>query len=266
MRTVVLTGATSGVGLGCAQTLVHAGWRVVALVRNEPPPGTEGITCDLASLQSVRAASERVLELCPRIDVLLGCAGVAPWERRESADGFELTWATNVLGHALLTELLLDRLKTSAPSRVVMISGNGHRKGSIHWDDLQLRRDYSAIKAGTQAALGKMMWTYAMARELEGTGVTVNTFCPGFVAGRLTRDFPRWLQPIVKVGNAFAQSPEEGARTPVWLATAPELANLSGKYFRHRAMKISSPESRDVAAQDRLIAEIRRSTTVTHSA
>lgn len=260
MRTVVLTGATSGVGLGCAQTLVREGWRVVALVRNEAPEGTEAIRCDLASLQSVREASARVLETCPRIDVLLGCAGVAPWKRHESRDGFELTWATNVLGHALLTELLLERLKASAPSRIVMISGNAHRRGTIHWDDLQLRERYSAMSAGMQAALGKIMWTYAMARELEGTDVTINTFCPGFVEGRLTRDFPGWLQPIVKVGNRFAQSPEEGARTPVWLASAPELRAVSGKYFRHRAAKKSSPESYDVAAQDRLMEEIRRAT------
>lgn len=231
---------------------------MVALVRSTAPPGVEAIRCDLASLQSVREASVQVLESCPRIDVLLGCAGVAPWERRESADGFELTWGTNVLGHALLTELLLERLRESAPARIVMISGDAHRRGTIHWDDLQLR-NYSAIKAGTQAALGKIMWTYAMARELDGSGVTINTFCPAFVKGNLTRDFPRWLQPIVKVGNLFAQTCEQGARTPVWLATASELSNVSGKFFRHRALRASSAESHDVARQNQLLSMIRES-------
>ena len=111
MRTVVLTGATSGVGSGCLQVLRRSGWRVVALVRGEAPEGVEAIECDLATLRSVRRAAAEVLDTCPRIDVLLGCAGVVPWKRRESVDGFELTWATNVLGHALLTELLLERLE-----------------------------------------------------------------------------------------------------------------------------------------------------------
>ena len=258
-KTVVLTGATSGVGAGCVTTLREAGWRIVALVRSRAPEGTEGIECDLASLESVREASARVLESCPRIDVLLGCAGVAPWERRESADGFELAWATNVLGHALLFERLRARLVESAPARVLMISGDAHRRGRIHWDDLQLREGYSAMNAGTQAALGKILWTYAIARELEGTGVTVNTFCPAFVRGRLTRDFPGWMQPLVAVGNLFAQSPVKGARTPVWLATDAALEGVSGRYFRHRAPRESSSESHDVEAQSRLLAEIRRS-------
>ena len=144
------------------------------------------------------------------------------------------------------------------PSRIVMISGDAHRRGAMRWDDLQMERRYSPLAAGTQAALAKILWTFAMARELEGSGVTANTFCPAFVRGRLTRDFPRWLQPVARFGNRFAQSPERGARTPVWLATAPELETVNGGYFRHLARRQSSPATLEVSSQDRLLAIVRQ--------
>lgn len=260
--TVVLTGATSGVGWGAARTLVAGGCRVVALARNverarERCPGVEAVECDLASRASVVRAADAVLARCERIDVLLGCAGVAPWRRRESTDGFELTWATNILGHALLTERLRERLVASAPSRVVMISGNAHRSAALRWHDLQLREGYSVLAAGKQAALAKILWTYAVARELDGSGVTVNTFCPAFVRSGLTRDFPWWVRPLVGLGQLFAQSEARGARTPVWLATSAEVEGVTGKYFRHGAERDSSAASHERETQARMLSTVR---------
>ncbi|MEM9068297.1 MAG: SDR family NAD(P)-dependent oxidoreductase [Myxococcota bacterium] len=263
MRTVVLTGGTSGVGYGVAQGLQAQEHRVVALVRSLERgrallPGATLVECDLSSQASVATAAEEILRTEEHIDVLVGCAGVVPWKRATSVDGFELTWATNILGHVRLTDLLRPRLIGSAPSRVVMISGNAHRKGTIHWDDLQLTRSYSAIRAGTQAALAKIMWTFWLARELEGTGVTANTFCPGFVRSGLTRGFPWWLRPLVGLGHLVAQTPAEGARTPLWLATDPAHAQTTGGFFRHLAPRDTSAESLDPKAQARLAEEIAR--------
>lgn len=263
-KTAVLTGAGGGgVGWGVARGLLAAGWRVVALGRDVERlkamhDGIDAVHCDMSSLQSVRKAAASLMEECPRIDALVGCAGVAPWRRRESQDGVELTWATNILGHALLSELLIPRLKESAPSRIVMISGNTHRRATMHWDDLELRRSYNVMKAGSQAALAKVLWTYAMARELEGSGVTVNTFCPAFVQSGLLRDFPGWTKPLTGLAHRFAQTPDEGARTPLWLATDESLAEMSGRFCRHEKVQPDAPRASDHADQDRLLSVVRQ--------
>jgi retinol dehydrogenase-14 len=263
VKTAVLTGATSGVGWGVARGLLAQGWRVVALGRDverlrSMHEGIDAIGCDVSSLESVRKAAGQILELYPHIDTLIGCAGVAPWRRRETPDGVELTWATNILGHALLTELLIPRLKESAPSRILMISGNAHRRARLSWDDLQLRDNYSVMKAGPQAALAKVLWTFAMARELEGTGVTVNTFCPAFVKSGLLRDFPGWAMPLVRLALRVAQTPDEGARTPLWLATDESLVDMSGRFCRHRKAQPDAPGAKVQVDQERLLGVVRQ--------
>ncbi|MCB9593545.1 MAG: SDR family NAD(P)-dependent oxidoreductase [Sandaracinaceae bacterium] len=274
-KTYVLTGATSGVGLGVARGLASDGVRLVSLCRDEArgraaAEGLAGtvdvVSCDLASQASVRRAAAEVLERCPRIDALVSCAGVAPWQRHTTTEGVELVWATNFLGAFLLEHLLEARLIESAPSRVVLIAGDAHRKGVIHWDDVELTKGYGAMPAGTQSVLAKILWTYHLARRLEGTGVTANAFCPGFVRSGLTRDFPWYLRPVIAVGHLFAQSPEQGARTPVWLATSPELEGVTGKYFRFMKELRSSEATYDVAAQDRLVALAQEMTQVDEGA
>ncbi|MFK8001865.1 MAG: SDR family NAD(P)-dependent oxidoreductase [Polyangiales bacterium] len=266
-KTAVLTGASGGVGWGVARGLLAAGWRVVALGRDverlrSMHEGVDAVHCDMSSLTSVRKAAATLLEACPRIDALIGCAGVAPWRRRESQAGVELTWATNILGHALLAELLIPRVKQSAPSRIVMISGNAHRRATMHWDDLELRRSYSVMKAGSQAALAKVLWTYAMARELEGTGVTVNTFCPAFVQSGLLRDFPSWTKPLTGLAMRFAQTPDEGARTPLWLTTDESLTKMSGRFCRHEKVQPHAPRAQVQADQDHLLRVVRQAISV----
>lgn len=261
-KTAVLTGASGGVGWGVARGLLAEGWRVVGLGRDVERLQTmhseiDAVRCDMSSLQSVRGASARILEECPQIDVLIGCAGVAPWRRRESESGVEVTWATNILGHVQLAERLIPRLQQSAPSRIVMISGNTHRRAKIHWDDLELRRSYSVMKAGSQAALAKVLWTYAMARELEGSGVTANTFCPAFVRSGLLRDFPGWTKPLTGLAMRFAQTPEEGARTPLWLATDESLAEMSGRFCRHEKVQPHAPRAQVQSDQERLLRVVR---------
>jgi len=261
-RTIVLTGGTSGVGLGAARTLATEHTRIISLCRDETRgrAAAEGLAgtvdvvlCDLSSQASVRRAAAEILETCPRIDALLSCAGVAPWKRRTTAEGVELVWATNFLGAFLLEHLLEDRLIESAPARIVMISGDAHRAGKIHWDDIELTQGYSAMEAATQSVLAKIMWTYQLARRLEGTGVTANAFCPAFVRSGITRDFPWYMRPMIALSHLFAQSPEQGARTPVWLLEAPEVEGLTGKYFREKAELRSSEASHDIEAQERVV-------------
>ncbi len=262
-KTAVVSGVTSGVGWGVARGLVAKGWHVVGLARDPERAQhihggqIEAVRCDLASHSATEAAAAEVLNRCPKIDALIGCAGVVPWKRKENAEGVELTWATNILGHALLTDRLLDRLQASAPARVIMISGNTHRSATIHWTDPELRAGYNALRAGKQAALAKVLWTYAMARQLEDSDVTFNTFCPAFVKSGLTRDFPRWLAPLVALGHLFAQTPEEGARTPIWLATDSALEETTGHFFRHRAPQPHAPHATRQEDQDRMLALIR---------
>lgn len=268
--TIVLTGATSGVGRGAAIGLARRGVGLVLPCRDPARattatapvsaaatgPAPRLVRCDLADRASVRDAAADILERCPRIDALVHCAGVTAWERREDADGVELTWSTNVLGTVQLTGLLLDRLTASAPSRVVVISGNAHRKATIRWDDPMLRRGWSTWASASQAALARVLWTFHLARRLDGSGVTANTFCPGFVKSGLTRGFPPWMRPLVGLGHLFAQSEERGGATAVQLALDPALAEVTGRFYRKGRERPPGEGTRDPAVQDRLAAMV----------
>lgn len=268
-RTYVLTGGTSGVGLGVLRGLAAPHVRLISLCRNEArgraaaeglAGNVEVVVCDLSSPASVEAAAAAVAERAPRLDGLVSCAGVAPWNRTTTPEGTELTWATNVLGTHRLERALLPLLERGAPSRVVIIAGDAHRKGRIHWEDPELRANYSAMRAGTQSVLAKIMLTNALARRLDGSGVTANSFCPAFVKSGLTRGYPRILQPLIRVGHLFAQTPDQGARTPLWLVRSPDVEGLTGRFFRHCAERSTSAAARDGSAQERLFQLVERAT------
>jgi NAD(P)-dependent dehydrogenase (short-subunit alcohol dehydrogenase family) len=249
---VVITGATSGIGAAAALELARLGAAVVPVGRDERrlakvarAVGGEGIRADLASLAEVRRLAGELLERHERIDVLVNNAGVMPGRRRLSPDGLELTFAVNHLAPFLLSNLLLDRLRESAPARVVTTSSVAHSGGLIDLDDLQLERGWTMMRAYSNSKLANILFTRELARRLEGSGVVANCFHPGVIRTRLTRR----ANPLLMVGARLAApllgSPRTGAETLVWLASAPDAGDVSGGYFENRRPARQSAQSQD---------------------
>lgn len=279
-KTVVITGATSGIGRETAVALAGAGGRVVITARDrgrgeaavdgiQQRSGSstvELVVFDLGALASVRAGAGEVLARCPRIDVLVNNAGIVLSDRRLTPDGLEATFAVNHLGPFLLTELLLDRIKASAPARIVNVASTAHKSArrGLDFDDLQSEHAYRALKVYSKSKLANMLFTTELARRLAGTGVTANCLHPGTVATGYGRDgdttgvFAFGL----KVIKPFILSPERGARTSVFLASAPEVAGVTGAYFVRckQATPSRAARSAEAAAQlweatEKLVAE-----------
>lgn len=257
-KTCVITGANSGIGLETARGLARLGARVV-LVCRDPRKGEAArreliaatgngqislLVADLASLDSVRQLAREIEASCPRLDVLIHNAGLMAKQRQVSADGFEIQLAVHHLAPFLLTELLLDRLRHSAPARVILVSSMLHKLARIDFDDLQCQRKYGTLRAYGQSKLAMLHYTYELAERLRGTGVTVNALHPGAVATNI--GMPEWLAP-------FIATPEKGARTSIYLASAPELEKVSGKYFVGCKEAKSSRRSHDRAIGKRLL-------------
>ncbi len=249
-RVCLVTGASGGIGKATARGLAAMGATVLWAARDRARCEGEVVDLDLASLASVRAAAARVRAAHGRLDVLVCNAGVWSRQRRTTADGFELTFGVNHLGHFLLVRELEDLLRASAPARVVIVSSNEHRRGRIDWDDLMFeRRRYGGPTAYRQSKLANLLHAGALARRLAGSGVTANALHPGVVATALARDYP---QPLIKLLNLVLLSPEEGARTSLHLASAPELAGVTGAWFEKCREVRAAPRALDVSAQDRL--------------
>ncbi|MFL5781541.1 MAG: SDR family oxidoreductase [Thermoleophilaceae bacterium] len=251
-RTVVVTGASSGIGAAGAVELARLGATVVPVGRDERrlaevarKVGGEGLRADLASLAGVRRLADELLERCERIDVLVNNAGVMPGRRRLTADGLELTFAVNHLAPFLLTNLLLDHLRESAPARVVTTSSVAHSGGLVDLDDLQLESGWSMMRAYSTSKLANVLFTRELARRLEGSGVVANCFHPGVIRTRLTRRANPLLMVGARLAAPFLGSPKTGAETLVWLASAPEAAELSGGYFENCAPARQSAQSQD---------------------
>ena len=265
-RTVVITGANSGVGKATAVALARAGADTVITARHEGrgrqavadirrDSGSEKVDLvvfDLADLASVRKGADQVLDRCGRIDVLVNNAGLVLSERTETVDGFEATFATNHLGPFLLTRLLTDRLVASSPSRVVNVASTAHRgaRRGLDFDDLQSTRNYRGMQAYSRSKLANILFTGELARQLSGTGVTANSLHPGTVASGFARDDDAtgFLAFGVKVIEPFILTPAKGARTSVYLASSPEVANVTGQYFVKCRARAPSPAARDEAA------------------
>jgi retinol dehydrogenase-14 len=262
---VVVTGASSGIGLETALGLARLGASValvardrakgeaaLAAVRQTSAGGTPSLfLADLASLAEVRRLAGALAAL-PRVDVLLNNAGAIHATRKESPDGIELTFAVNHLAPFLLTRLLLPRLRASTPSRVVTVSSEAHRLGPIDLDDLQARRGYAAMKAYGRSKLANILFANELARREAATGVTSNSLHPGVVATGFGRNDPGWFRLLVTLGMPFLSSPRKGARTSIHVASAPELASVTGRYFKDRREVAPAPYARDEAVQRRL--------------
>ncbi len=266
-KVCLVTGATAGIGAETAKQLARLGATVVVhgrradkcaatVTRIRQETGNDAVEflmADLSSQKEIHRLAQEFMRQYARLDVLINNAGVWKMRREESVDGIEMTFAVNHLAPFLLTNLLLDRLKASAPARIVNVSSALHRQGRIHFEDLQMQRRYNAWPAYNNSKLANLLFTYALARRLAGAGVTANALHPGRVRTNLIASnggFLRWIvQPLF---NLQAISVEEGARTSVYLATAPEVEGISGKYFGKCKEWHSSPDSYDEAAQERL--------------
>ena len=218
----------------------------------------ELVVFDLADLASVRAGAAEIAERCPRLDVLVNNAGIISSERKETADGHELTFGVNHLGPFLLTTLLLERLVASAPSRIVNVASTGAqgRPQGLAFSDLQSTGGYRGMKVYGASKLANVLFTAELARRTEGTGVTVNCCHPGVVATAWGRggDTSGMLGLGLKIMPhvPFILTPEQGAVTSVYLATSPEVAGVSGAYFVRRRAKRPSAAARDAGAAKRL--------------
>jgi NAD(P)-dependent dehydrogenase (short-subunit alcohol dehydrogenase family) len=269
-KTVIITGGNSGIGLESAVALARSGADVMITAR-DPERGKGAVddiktrsgstavdlaVFDLASLASVRAGAAELLDRCPRIDVLINNAGLVLSERTETEDGYETTFAVNHLGPFLLTNLLLDRIKASAPARIVNVASTAHkaaRKG-LDFDDLQNTAGYKQMQVYGESKLANILFTTELSRRLAGTGVTANSLHPGTVRTGYGRDGDTTglLAVGIKIGALFFMSAEKGADTSVYLASSPEVAAISGEYFIKRKVRQPSAAAADADAAKRL--------------
>jgi NAD(P)-dependent dehydrogenase (short-subunit alcohol dehydrogenase family) len=258
-------------------------------VRRGGAPGAnvDLLVADLSSQRSVRRLAGEICDRYPRLDAVIQNAGVVALQRRVTEDGIELQLAVNHLAPFLLTQLLRGPLAASGAGRVVIVASQVERHGTIRFDDLQGERHYDALQAYSQSKLGNVLFTYALAERWAGTGITVNCLHPGIVRSQLLENMwaaekkpspsqasiagaagdllrgglRRGLGAIRSRVPGFAPrkpegsgplTPEEGAKTSIFVATAPELAGVSGRYYRELAEEPSSPQSYDTAVRERL--------------
>ncbi|XP_055481731.1 retinol dehydrogenase 14 [Psammomys obesus] len=257
-KTVLITGANSGLGRATAAELLRLGARVIMGCRDRAraeeaacqlrqelsqtggpePDATDGQLVvkelDLASLRSVRAFCQELLQEEPRLDVLINNAGIFQCPYMKTEDGFEMQFGVNHLGHFLLTNLLLGLLKSSAPSRIVVVSSKLYKYGDINFDDLNSEQSYNKSFCYSRSKLANILFTRELARRLEGTNVTVNVLHPGIVRTNLGRHIhiPLLARPLFNlVSWAFFKTPLEGAQTSIYLASSPDVEGVSGRYF-----------------------------------
>ncbi|WP_246731554.1 SDR family oxidoreductase [Methylocapsa sp. S129] len=262
----LVTGATLGIGNATALGLARKGAHVVIvgrdaartreaaaqLARESGNPQVDFLVADLSSQAEARRLAAEFKARYPRLDVLLNNAGAIFTQREVTVDGYERTWALNHLAEFLLTQLLRDRLEASAPARIVNVSSTAHASGTVAFDNLQGEKKYSAWSAYGQSKLANILFTYALARRLAGKGVTANCLHPGVVATGFGHNTPGFLNIVLGLARPLLMTPEKGAATSIYLASSPELADVSGKYFAKCKPIASSKLSADVALQEKL--------------
>lgn len=266
-KVVLITGGTGGIGKATAIGLAALGARVAITGRDlrraeaaavdirgaTGNPDVDAFGADLSSQAEVRRLVAEVLAAYPRLDVLVNNVGGFWATRHVTADGLEHTFAVNHLAGFLLTNLLLDRLKASAPARVVTVSSGAQSMGKIDFEDLQGERKYSGEQAYNQSKLATVMFTYELARRLEGTGVTATALHPGVVRTGFGAEDP---SPIFKIVvpfvRPFMKTPEKGAATSIYLASSPKVEGVTGIYFAKGRPQTSNKVSYDKDAATRL--------------
>lgn len=265
-KVCIVTGATAGIGEATARELARQGARAVVVSRNpqkcadtvgriQEITGNQNVeyyAADLSSQDEIRDLASRFKEDHSRLDVLVNNAGGFYLNRQESPDGIEMTWALDHLNYFLLTNLLLDLIQSSAPARIINVSSGAHQGGEINFDDPEGEHRLYGWEAYAQAKLANVMFTYALARRLEGSGVVVNAMHPGFTATDLATNNGLLARLLMEISPLFARSAEKGAETIVYLASSPEVEGISGKYFKDKESIKSSPISYDRELQERL--------------
>ena len=269
-RVCLITGASNGIGKETAVALAAMGADVLMVAR-DPARGeaaladvrtrsgtssVELLLADLASLDEVRRLARDVRARHGNLNVLVNNAGAFNSQRSETTDGFETTFGVNHLAHFLLTGELIDLLKTSAPSRIINVSSAAHIGARLDFDDLQSKRHYGGMRAYGQSKLANVLFTYELARRLEGTSVTANAVHPGVVLTGFGRNNTGLMGLGFEVFQIFARpfllTPERGADTMIYLASSPAVEGVTGKYFVKRLAVPSTPSSYDEAIQKRL--------------
>lgn len=266
-KKILITGGNSGIGKAAATALAEMGAHVI-LVSRDAAKGEEArqeiiltsrntrvdlLQCDLASLDSVRDLSDKIHKEYHQLDVLINNAGIYVDQRMETADGFEYQIGVNHLSHFLLTNLLIDLLRKSAPSRIINVSSAAHLGGKINFNDLHLRKGYNGWKSYAQAKLANVLFTYELAHRLTGSGITVNCLHPGVVGTRFAVNRKTGKpNPLMALAKPFMLTPAQGAETTVYLAASPEVEGVTGKYFVKRRQKASSRSSYDLVAAEKL--------------
>ncbi|MEO2214652.1 SDR family oxidoreductase [Paenibacillus amylolyticus] len=267
-QTAIVTGANSGMGLATTIELARQGYRVIMACRSEKrgqealqeavrqsgSSAIELMLCDLGSLESIRQFARTFRERHDRLDVLVNNAGVVMVKRKETSDGFEQSIGINHLGHFLLTLLLIEPLKVAKQGRVVNVSSGAYKAGKIHFEDPHLHKGYNPIKSYAQSKLANVLFTRALARKLSGTSVTVNCLHPGAVGTSIgvDRNTGFGTRIMAFVGKLpFFLSPEEGARTAVYLATSPEVVGITGRYFYQQKEQQLKTHAVDDASAER---------------
>jgi NAD(P)-dependent dehydrogenase (short-subunit alcohol dehydrogenase family) len=270
-RVCLVTGASSGIGLETAVGLAKLGGTAVITARNEAKgkkalahvisrSGSENVDLmmvDFASMASIRRFADEFKSRYDRLEVLVNNAGAVNMSRSETEDGFETTFGVNHLGYFLLTNLLLDLIKVSAPARIVNVSSRAHFRAEMDFADLNSEKSYRGFTSYGRSKLANVLFTYELARRLEGTGVTANCLHPGVVRSGFGQNANNgWLGIFFKtfytVAVPFSKSNAEGAETSIYLASSPEVEGVTGKYFADCAETPSSVASHDVEAQKRL--------------
>ena len=270
-RTVIVTGGNNGIGLETAVGLTRLGAHVVITARNQAKGeaaladiknrsesnNVELMLADFASLASIRGFVEKFKAHHDRLDVLVNNAGGINTSRSETLDGFETTFGVNHLGYFLVTNLLLDMLKASAPARVVSVSSGAHlRSKGMNFDDLNAEQSYRGMGVYGRSKLANVLFTYELARRLEGSGITANCLHPGVVRSGFGQNNGGLIALVFKsfytLLMPFTKSSAQGAETSIYLASSPEVEGVTGKYFANRKETQSSPASHDEEAAKRL--------------
>lgn len=272
-KTIIITGASDGIGLEAASQLAAQGHHLVLVGRNpakvqkavervtseSPDVAVESFVADFAVLDDVRRLAGELAAAYPRIDVLVNNAGTVYDKRILTVDGFESTFAVNHLAPFLLTELLFDRLVASGPARIVTTASVGHYRGTMDFDDLGYERGYQIMRAYSRSKLANVMYTRSLAVRLGGTGATANCLHPGAVATSIWAGAPAVAKPILAVAKRFFMiTPAEGGATLTYLATSPEVEGLSGGYYEKNRIKEPSELAHDEAVTSRLVETSRQ--------
>ncbi len=262
-KTAIITGSTSGIGRITAMAIAREGAQLVLPVRDiekgealkkeiKIETGNRSVEVmpgDLASMSSIRQFATEFEKKYSKLHLLINNAGLWEAKRKESDDGIEMNFAVNHLAPFLMTNLLLDTIKKSAPARIVSVASTAHKYGKMRFNDLEGKKSWGSMQSYAQSKLANILFTRRLAKELEGSGVTANCLHPGVVNTQLFNKLPGFIQ---RISSLFMITPEKGAQTSIYLATSAEVENITGEYFDKKKIAKTTAHARDMQVADTL--------------